>query len=139
MYSLKRTLFKAAGLAKLPAAGIWITILLSSLLLLSGCKKELKTSTLEAESDAKQRPLKNLKPVDLKLIAANFVSPVGLVAAPDATGRLFVIDQIGKIWVINAAGSTLTTPFLDVSSKMVSLMPAYDERGLLGLAFHPDY
>jgi hypothetical protein len=30
-------------------------------------------------------------------------------------------------------------PFLDLRSRMVSLMPEFDERGLLGLAFHPRY
>jgi len=38
-----------------------------------------------------------------------------------------------------ADGKKLTTPFMDISSKMVNLMPGYDERGLLGLAFHPDF
>ena len=33
----------------------------------------------------------------------------------------------------------MATPFLDISSKMVSLMTNYDERGLLGLAFHSNY
>src|SRR5207249_858518 len=72
-------------------------------------------------------------------IADNFTSPVGLVAVPDNSKRLFVIDQIGKIWVIDAVGNKLPTPFLDVTSKMVTLSPGYDERGLLGLAFHPNY
>jgi len=79
----------------------------------------------------------NLQP-DLKLIASNFVSPVTLQESPDGTGRLFVVDQIGKIWIIQD-GNTLPQPFLDISSKLVSLTPDYDERGLLGLAFHPDF
>jgi hypothetical protein len=33
----------------------------------------------------------------------------------------------------------LSQPFLDVRGRMVPLMPDYDERGLLGLAFHPGY
>ena len=77
--------------------------------------------------------------VDLELIADGFVSPLGVVAAPDKSGRLFVIDQVGKIWIIDDAGNKLTTPFIDVTSMMVPLMPNFDERGLLGLAFHPEY
>lgn len=36
-------------------------------------------------------------------------------------------------------GHCLSTPFLDIKDKMVKLIPFYDERGLLGLAFHPQY
>lgn len=77
--------------------------------------------------------------VDKLLIADNMVSPIGLVPVPDESGRLFVIDQIGKIWIIDNTGVKLGEPFIDISSKMVSLNTNYDERGLLGLAFHPDY
>jgi len=77
--------------------------------------------------------------VDLELIADGFVSPIGVVSVPDESDRLFVIDQVGKIWIINGSGTRLATPFLDLSSSLVSLMPGYDERGLLGLAFHPDF
>lgn len=77
--------------------------------------------------------------VNLELVAENFVAPLGVVAPPDGSGRLFVIDQPGQIWIIDKDGNKLSTPFMDISSKMVSLTPQYDERGLLGLAFHPDY
>src|SRR4030095_11093530 len=33
----------------------------------------------------------------------------------------------------------LPTPFLDITSKLVTLNPNFDERGLLGFAFHPNY
>jgi glucose/arabinose dehydrogenase len=79
------------------------------------------------------------KSVDLQLIAANMVSPIGLVAAPDESGRLFVIDQIGMIWIIDESGTRLSEPFLDVSDHMVALGENYDERGLLGFVFHPHY
>ncbi|MFC0772542.1 PQQ-dependent sugar dehydrogenase [Terrimonas alba] len=77
--------------------------------------------------------------VDLELVADGFVSPLGVVAVPDDSDRLFIIDQAGKIWIIDASGNKLSTPFIDVTSMMVPLMPNFDERGLLGLAFHPDY
>ena len=76
--------------------------------------------------------------VDLKLIADGLVSPLGVVEAPDNSDRLFVIDQIGKVWIIDAHGNTMPTPFIDVTSKMVALNPNYDERGLLGFALHPE-
>jgi glucose/arabinose dehydrogenase len=77
--------------------------------------------------------------LDLQLVADNFVSPVGLVEAPDDTKNLYVVDQAGKIWIVDSTGEKMTAPFLNLSNKLVPLMGDYDERGLLGLAFHPDY
>jgi glucose/arabinose dehydrogenase len=76
---------------------------------------------------------------DLQLVSDNLVSPVTVVEAPDDSHRLFIVDQSGKIWIINADGTKVPDPFIDISSELVALTPAYDERGLLGLAFHPDY
>lgn len=77
--------------------------------------------------------------VAIELVADGLTSPVDLVAPPDATGRLFVVDQIGLVHVLNADGTRRNTPFLDLRARLVALQPAYDERGLLSLAFHPDY
>jgi glucose/arabinose dehydrogenase len=79
------------------------------------------------------------KTPDMQLVADNMISPLGVVAPPDQTDRLFVFDQAGKIWIIGFDGKKLATPFIDVTSKLVALNPGYDERGLLGLAFHPNY
>ncbi len=75
----------------------------------------------------------------LQLIADSLVSPVFISEPPDSSHRLFVVDEIGKIWIIGADGKKLTTPFIDVTNKMVTLSPSYDERGLLGLAFSPQF
>jgi glucose/arabinose dehydrogenase len=75
----------------------------------------------------------------IELLAEGLTAPVSLVEAPDGTGRLFVVDQAGQIRIIDAAGNLLTEPFLDVSDLLVALRPGFDERGLLGLAFHPAY
>jgi len=72
---------------------------------------------------------------DLQMVVDNLVSPVTLAAPPDNSKRLFVVDQVGKIWVIQADGTKTSTPFIDLSSRIVSLNAGYDERGLLGLAF----
>lgn len=76
--------------------------------------------------------------VTFKTIATGLSSPVYLSGVPDSTGRLFVVDQTGQIQIIQN-GVVLPTPFLDVSSRLVGLTPSYDERGLLGLAFDPNY
>ncbi|MFL5789358.1 MAG: PQQ-dependent sugar dehydrogenase, partial [Flavisolibacter sp.] len=96
------------------------------LMLLSQCKKNDNTTP------------SNLSP-DLKLVADGFVSPIQVTEPPDASKRLFVVDQAGKIWIINPDGTKRATPFLDITSKMVTLTPGYDERGLLSMAFHPDF
>ncbi len=80
-------------------------------------------------------------PIALQAIpdpSGQLLAPVGMTNAGDGSGRLFVIDQGGKIDIVQN-GAVLPTPFLDLSSKLVPLQSGYDERGLLGLAFHPDY
>jgi glucose/arabinose dehydrogenase len=77
--------------------------------------------------------------ISVELVADGLTAPVALVPAPDDTGRLFVVDQVGQVRIITAQGQLEDTPFLDLSDAIVELMPDFDERGLLGLAFHPDY
>lgn len=77
--------------------------------------------------------------IGLDLVADGLVSPLALKESPDGTGRLFVVDQAGAIRIVQPDGTLEAEPFLDVSDRMVVLMPNFDERGLLGLAFHPEY
>ncbi len=77
--------------------------------------------------------------VGLELVVDGLTVPVALVEPDDGTGRLFIVDQVGQIRVVDGQGRLLPTPFLDVSAALVALRAGYDERGLLGLAFHPDY
>ncbi len=80
-----------------------------------------------------------LPAVALELVAEGFNAPVFLVAPPDGSGRLFVGEQMGVVYVFSAAERQLETPFIDLRDQMVPLLEAFDERGLLGLAFHPDF
>src|SRR5688500_8165695 len=96
---------------------ICLFLVMTSALLMQSCKKH------------DYRPV---KAVTLELVADNLVSPLGVVASPDNTKRLFIIDQVGKIWIVDKDGNKLSTPFMDVSSMMVTLNTRYDERGLLG-------
>jgi glucose/arabinose dehydrogenase len=65
----------------------------------------------------------------------NFVRPVDLQNAGDNSGRLFVVELAGVIKVFDAGTAQSAKTFLDITSRVVSGA----ERGLLGLAFHPDY
>lgn len=75
----------------------------------------------------------------LKPVADGFVSPTVLTPLPGQKGVLVVADQAGTAHVIGADGKLSETLFLDVRSKLVKLNPGFDERGLLGLAFHPKF
>lgn len=77
--------------------------------------------------------------VQLQLVAQGFNSPVHLESAPDDTGRRFIVDRIGTVYVLTDEGVLLEEPFLDVRDRMLSLSANYDERGLLGFTFHPNF
>jgi glucose/arabinose dehydrogenase len=76
----------------------------------------------------------------LEPIADGFQRALYVTHAGDDSGRLFVVQQNGIIYVFQN-GVTLETPFLNISGYVSedALGTAYTERGLLGLAFHPDY
>ena len=71
--------------------------------------------------------------IELTEFADGFSSPLALKNAGDE--RLFVVEQGGVIKIVDLNGVVNTTPFLDIQS----IVNAGGERGLLGLAFHPEY
>ena len=73
-------------------------------------------------------------------VADNLDLPLGLFHAGDGSNRVFVVEQIGTILVIEN-GQVLAEPFLDISSLLPDGVYSgiYTEQGLLGLAFHPNY
>lgn len=81
-------------------------------------------------------------PVALKRVVSGLTAPVQF-AAP-GTDYQYIVDQTGQIYVLSPDGLS-DEPFLDVSDRMVNVgenLPewvGHDERGLLGLAFHPDF
>ncbi len=75
--------------------------------------------------------------LELQPVLAGLASPLGLVVPPDGSGRMFVYDQVGLVWVVTATGAQ-ATPLLDVRNRLTTL-GVYDERGLLGLAVHPGF
>lgn len=76
--------------------------------------------------------------IELVEVATGLISPLYLTHAGDGSGRLFVVDQAGPIWIVKN-GVLLPTPFLDLTSEIPMLAAGFDERGVLGMAFHPDY
>ncbi len=77
--------------------------------------------------------------IDLQPFADGFVSPLGMAAPDDGTGRLFVYDQTGVVQIVSSNGVKMAGNLLDVRARMVTLNTNYDERGLIGLATHPNF
>lgn len=76
--------------------------------------------------------------IKLETVAAGLTAPIYATHAGDGSGRLFIVEQSGQIRIVED-DMLLAVPFLDISAKLPVLNPFFDERGLLGLAFHPDY
>lgn len=70
----------------------------------------------------------------LTLYASGLTDPVAIRSPEDGSGRMFVIERGGAIRIISAAGNLLPTPYYTRSVDTSDV-----ERGLLGLAFDPDF
>ena len=80
--------------------------------------------------------------ISLDTVVTGLTAPNKGVTAPGDSGHLYVVDQVGIAWKVDLTAGTKTT-FLDVSSRLVPLGAfgpnSFDERGFLGLAFHPEF
>jgi hypothetical protein len=68
-------------------------------------------------------------------VADGFEQPVFVTSAPGEPDLLYVVEQPGRVRVMDTGGDRLAEPFLDITASVES----GGERGLLGLAFHPAY
>ncbi len=82
-------------------------------------------------------------PISVQLVSVveGLIAPNWGIAAP-VGDRLFVTDQVGVVWALDVATGD-KVEFLDVTAQLVPLgvsgPNSFDERGLLGVAFHPNY
>jgi glucose/arabinose dehydrogenase len=78
----------------------------------------------------------------LEVAARDLTSPVKGVLAPGQPDLLYVVDQPGKLWAVDLVTGDKSV-FLDVGARLVPLgvcgPGTFDERGFLGVAFHPNY
>jgi glucose/arabinose dehydrogenase len=72
--------------------------------------------------------------IRLDPVADGLESPVDVVPADDGSDRIFVVEQGGRIRIVRD-GTLVDAPFLDIAKRLTS----GGERGLLGLALHPDF
>jgi hypothetical protein len=107
---------------------IGVLVLLSAACGAGGCEAESREWTVPAQDT----------PVTVRLepVATGLAQPTALVAPPDATKRLFVVDRVGVVRVLSPDGQLSQRPFLDLSAKIGTTT---DGRGLHGLAFHPRF
>ena len=75
--------------------------------------------------------------LNLELIAEGFSKPIYLCSSGNTNNELFVVEQKGKIIRVNESGDKKI--FLDIRKKVGNPTFPGDERGLLGMTFHPDY
>jgi glucose/arabinose dehydrogenase len=77
--------------------------------------------------------------IDIQLIevADGLYDPVNVAMANDGSGRIFVVERVGYVRIVESDGTVLEEPFLDLSNVVTTTV--HTEQGLLGLAFHPDY
>ncbi|XP_067413344.1 HHIP-like protein 1 [Emydura macquarii macquarii] len=75
----------------------------------------------------------------LQEVANGLRNPVAMVHAGDGSHRFFLAEQLGFVWVFLANGSRAARPFLDLRSAVLTSPWAGDERGFLGMAFHPRF
>ncbi len=73
--------------------------------------------------------------IDLALVAKGFDQPLYATGAGDGSGRLFVVEKPGYVSIVRN-GKREPQRYLDIRSKVASKA---SERGLLSIAFHPDY
>ena len=101
----------------------------SRITIATGCFLGLISPYLSAEFPRLRMTLK---------VESQLQAPAAICNAGDGSGRLFIAEQRGQIRIFSG-GMLLPTPFLNLSPLLVPERPGFDERGLLGLCFHPHY
>ncbi len=74
--------------------------------------------------------------IQLVQVASGLVDPINIANAGDGSGRVFVVERVGRIRIIDKDGQLLDQPFLDIQDTVKT---DFLEQGLLGLAFSPNY
>lgn len=75
----------------------------------------------------------------LEEVANGLRNPLAMVHANDGTHRFFVAEQVGLVWTYLPDRSKLEKPFLNITKAVLTSSWEGDERGFLGLTFHPQY
>jgi glucose/arabinose dehydrogenase len=124
----------------------------------SALRLSILVALIPVAAEAQVGPLKDPIPapipqspirVDLKPFVTGLQCPIDLTVVPGKNNRKFIVDETGLVLLFKDEG-VKPTPFLDITGIVAQLTPAfrgapqglnpgYDERGLLGFAFHPGF
>ncbi|XP_060938166.1 HHIP-like protein 2 [Limanda limanda] len=99
----------------------------------------LKTQDLNGNLGQVVEDRKGCLQLCLTEVANGLRNPVLMLHSGDETHRMFIAEQLGFVWVYLHDGSRVEQPFLDMSGEVVTTPWLGDERGFLGMAFHPEY
>lgn len=77
--------------------------------------------------------------VCVKEVMIGLRNPVVAVNAGDGSNRMFVGEQLGVVRILHPNGTISAAPFVDLQDIVVTSSRVGDERGLLGMAFHPNH
>jgi glucose/arabinose dehydrogenase len=80
--------------------------------------------------------------VALVKVADGFNDPVGVSVANDGSGRIFVVERVGRVKVIDKSGKVLDEPFIDLTKFNPlgsDVQTGFVEQGLWSVAFHPKF
>ena len=118
-------------------------IMLSSMLIASGFSIAAAQDATPAASPTPYAPvstpggtLPDNPQAQLVKVADGLIDPINVASPDDGSGRVFVVERVGLIRIIDKDGNLLPDPFLDISDRVKT---DFLEQGLLGLAFHPDF
>jgi len=96
-------------------------------------------------SDDVARPggnIPGIQPIALVKVADGFSDPTNVASANDGSGRLFVVERVGRVQIVDRDGTVLSEPFLDltrINPLGTDVHTGFVEQGLYAIAFHPDF
>ncbi len=126
---ITRTNLSRAALKHIARAGILLSLLL---VVVSGCTTDDNKSNVSSIPSPTESPVGT---ITATVVASGLSQPLYVCSPPADSSRLFIIEKSGKIKILRD-GQILPSPFLDITDRVNS---SASERGLLGLAFHPNY
>lgn len=123
---------------RLPGIASALVVLALALSCVAGCASSEPVVIVDPPRGSSEptRVAAMLADIEISLDPAidGFEQPVYVTGAGDDSGRLFVVEKTGRVWVVRD-GERVSGPWLDLSA----LVSTQSERGLLGIAFAPDF
>src|SRR5439155_16130368 len=80
--------------------------------------------------------------IALVKVAENFYDPTNVANADDGTGRIFVVERVGRVKIVHKDGRVQKEPFLDLTNINPlgsDVQTGFVEQGLYSIAFHPRF